>query len=531
MISPKERPAANTRTLPHGSGDATSRASYSGDATASRVQLKLAGSASELHNAFARLQGSSKATQIILSTYYDTSDGYIWRRGFSLSLRENRDNYELTLKQRDGGLSERRYWTSFLAKPVVELGALPKNAPRAKIGVILPEELGPRFSSEVQRKTKIVTTGEATFNVSLYEGKIVAAKRQSPVAELEFTLLSGPASDLLACVDSTLQDYELFISPQSEASLGVGLLTGAPPATVRAAKPYLDASNTIDETVAKVIDVTAKQVMGNLAAAADGRDPEGVHQLRVSLRRLRSALLIFKKHLGPRAIHLDREAKRSLKLLGAARDLDVFLSETLAPVITGNSDEPGLVHLGRLAAKRRNDAYARVRELMSDRQFNRLLVNLLTVAQGDQLVVRDADASLIPTARRTLTKRHKRVMQAGNDFDRLSEEQRHEVRIELKKLRYACDFFQTVFPGAATPAYLRRLADLQEQLGQLNDAAVAGQITKDLAAGDTDAAIGAALVKGWHAHGLQAIEPEMRDSWRKFARAKPFWLSQSSRGR
>ena len=533
MISPANQIAAPTRVLPHGSSvvpaDAPSQDRRSGDPAASKLHLKLAGCASELRNAFANLDGCDEATQNILSTYYDTPDGHIWRRGFALRLRETSKSYELTLLQRDAGISERACWTSLLAKPVVEFGALPEDAPRAKIGVILPEELEPRFSCDVQRQTKIVTAGGAALNVSLNQGRIVAARRESPVAELKFRILSGPASDLLACVDSALRDYQLFFSPQSETSLGVGLLTGTPPATVRASKSYLDASNTIGQTVATVIAVTTEHIFGNLDAATDGHDPEGVHQLRVSLRRLRSALLIFKKHLGPRAIHLDREARRSLKLLGAARDLDVFLSETLQPVIRGNYDEPGLVHLGKIAEKRRADAYGGVRQLVSGRRFNRFLLDLLTVAKGGELVVKNVDYSLLPMARRTLTKRHKKVMAAGNDFDLLTEEQRHEVRIELKKLRYACDFFQTVFPGAATRAYLRRLADLQEHLGLLNDAAVAGQLTKDLSAGEPDAAIGAALVKGWYARGLQAIEPEMRGAWRKFARAKPFWRPRVTR--
>lgn len=535
MISEAKQNAAETRPTIGGANQAPANAPGllrdKGGATPSEIELRLSGKASQLRAAFAKLDGRAHGTQNVLGTYYDTPDGYIWHRGFSLSLRENRDNHELTLKEKDRGRLEYGRWTSFMAKPLVDIGSLPQNAPRSKLGVILPEELEPRFTSDIQRKRKTIKTGEAVLRVSLDEGSIVAAKHRLQIAELKFALSSGPVADLLKCVGSTLHGNELSISPQSKASRGMGMLNGAPPETVKASKPYLDPSNTISQTVAKVLKVTATQIMGNLAAAVDGRDPEGVHQLRVSLRRLRSALLIFKKHLGPMSRDLDGETKRSLKQLGDARDLDVFLTETLAPVIAGSCDEPGLVNLGGIAEKRRADAYGGVRQLVTDRQFNRFLLDLLTVAEGGKLVVKNADVSLIPMAQRTLTRRHKKVMVAGNDFERLSEEQRHEVRIELKKLRYACDFFQTVFPGDATRAYLRRLADLQEHLGRLNDAAVAAQLTRELAAGDTAASIGAALVRGWHAHGLRAVEPQVLGAWRKFVRARPFWRPLSSRDR
>ncbi len=213
--------------------------------------------------------------------------------------------------------------------------------------------------------------------------------------------------------------------------------------------------------------------------------------------------------------------------MGQARDLDVFLSETLPPVIGGNSDDPRLGRLGRIADNRRAEAYDNVRRLVSDQHFNRFLLDLLTAAEGGGLVVKGAGESLVPMARRMLAKRHKNMMKVGKGFARLTEAQRHEVRIELKKLRYACDYFQTLFPREKTRPYLKRLAELQDHLGKLNDAAVARQLTEDLAAGDVDAALGAAIVKGWYSHGLQAVEPQIQGAWRKFAESKPFWRSQT----
>ncbi len=485
--------------------------------------MKLIGDSAVLPVAFATLNGSSHATQNVLSTYYDTPDGHLWRRGFTLRLRKKRDAHELTLKQEGGNGLKRGEWTSVVTKPEVDIRLLPQDAPRAEIGVIFPEEVEPRFCSDIERTKTIFKTGDAVLEVSLDMGRIVAVERQMPVAELEFELLSGSVADMLTGVRSIMQNNDLSISTQSKASRGMDLLKNAPPPAVRATKPDLDASDTIEEAIAKVIAVTAMQTMGNLAAAVDARDPEGVHQLRVSLRRLRSALLVFRDQLGSWAGDLNTEARRALRQLGPVRDFDVFLSETLPPVVAGNPDEPGLACLGETAVKRQEEAYRDVRKLLADRRFNGFLLDLLTVAEGGGLVVEGADQSLIPTARRTLAKQHKRVMKAGETFDLLTEAQRHEVRIALKKLRYACDYFQIVFPRQLTRPYLKRLVALQDYLGRLNDMTVAGQITRELAAGDANAALGAALVKGWYNHHLLTAEPHMRRAWRKFAGAEPFW--------
>ena len=101
------------------------------------------------------------------------------------------------------------------------------------------------------------------------------------------------------------------------------------------------------------------------------------------------------------------------------------------------------------------------------------------------LVVRDAGEPLPKTARRRLNGRYRSLMKAGSGFERLTEPERHRVRVALKKLRYACDYSRTLFPGPAVDTCLRRLSALQDDLGRLNDASVARRIADELAAADT----------------------------------------------
>src|SRR5262249_21256965 len=110
-------------------------------------------------------------------------------------------------------------------------------------------------------------------------------------------------------------------------------------------------------------------LLANQDCSAKG-DMEGIHQLRVALRRLRSALVLFKPHLQPRATsRFDVELRRLAIILGEARDWDVFCVETLAaaspPSESCAAETSGWEHLLRTAAEgRRRQAHgAMVREL------------------------------------------------------------------------------------------------------------------------------------------------------------------------
>ena len=489
------------------------------------IELKLTGRPNVLSAAFESLNGVQPRTSKIASTYYDTADGRFWRHGFTFRLRPKGGEYELTLKHEGSNKLERGEWTSRIPEPVADIGLLPADAPRSKFGAILPEELEPRFYSEVERTQTELRANSALVEVSLDNGRIVAGERDMPVAEMEFELLGGPVSDMLQCVRSVIQNRRLEICVRSKAARGMDLLSDAPPAYVKAAKPILDPTDTIDRAVSAIVSATTMQILGNVAAAADGRDPEGVHQLRVALRRLRSAMSLFKSHLAlRRASALNEDAKRALNLLGLARDLDVFLLETMPPVIDGNPDEPAVRRLAKIAEERRVAAYEDVRRLTADRRFNRFLLDLLLIAQDGGLTAGDRQAPLGPVATALLNKRHKNSLKAGRNFAKLANEKRHETRIALKKLRYACDFFQTLYPGHATRPYLKRLSTLQDDLGHLNDATVAEHLASELARDDRQAAIAAAVVKGWYGHRLQAIDAHMVNAWQRFTKATPYWL-------
>ena len=509
------------------------RASPSGSgivASSLEVELKLRGRLDDLAAVFASLKGRKSKPSRLLSTYFDTRDGRLWRRGFTLRLREQETGHELTLKREIGRPLARGEWSATVEEPQADIALLPDEAPRSDIGVILPEELEPRFSSEIERRQAIFKDHGTMIEASLDIGRIVAADREVPVAELEFELLSGSVLVMLEHIQTLVQRHPVSIGIRSKSARGRDLAMDAPPASMKAAKPDLNASDSIEHAVREVISTTVAQILGNLDCAADGRDPEGVHQLRVALRRLRTAFSIFKDHLTQQVAVLDSDARYALKLLGETRDLDVFLTETMPPVQDGNAGMTGLARLAEIADARRREAYEKIRHLVADRRFNFFLLELLRLAEWGGIAVSDPAAPLGPTAVRLLRKRHRKVLKVGRSFETLSHAQRHEVRIALKKLRYACDYFQVLYSRKSCAGYLKRLSALQDDLGRLNDATVAERMVEDLAAGDPEAALGATLVRGWYGHRLRATEPHMIEAWQAFTKARPFWPQEKSRG-
>lgn len=487
------------------------------------IELKLAGSEPVLQAAFEDLAGGPPEPTRVVSTYYDTSDGRLWRRGYTLRLRPRGARHELTLKQRRAGSLERGEWTALLDEPAVDLALLPADAPRGRLGLILPEEFEVRYQTDMNRAKHVLERDGSRIELALDTGVIRSELRECGVAELEFELLEGPVSGLLKLADGVLERHALSFSTRTKSDRGASLAADTPPEWTKATRPTLHPQDTIDQAMAKIVAVSVSQTIGNLAAAADGRDSEGVHQLRISLRRLRSALSLFRPQLTDRARALDLSARQALKRLGQARDLDVFLEETIAPVLQDDPGNPALARLAAIAGEHRQAAYDEVRALLEDRTFGRFLVALLLAARNGGLITQTAGGMLKPLAIALLARRHRKVCKAGRRFASLGSERRHEVRIALKKLRYACDFFQPLFPRKATSRYLGLMADLQDDLGRLNDATVAEDVVDRLTAGDGDAALGGAVVKGWYRHRLVTAEPTMLEAWRRFSEAPPFW--------
>jgi CHAD domain-containing protein len=217
---------------------------------------------------------------------------------------------------------------------------------------------------------------------------------------------------------------------------------------------------------------------------------EGVHQMRVALRRMRAALSIFGGDLPSEKMNRVKQSLRGiLEVLGPARDWDVLVATRLAA--PGGSGAAGLVQaeVHRLAERERGIAWNRVCEFLKSRSFSRTLLELTGWIScrrwREGLSAKELRRFHRPVkamALRTLRRGHQRLLQAGAGLAEAEDAAWHRVRIAMKRQRYFMESFRTCFPSKPVGRYVDALEELQDAFGALQDLAAGGVLLGEMAA-------------------------------------------------
>jgi CHAD domain-containing protein len=304
----------------------------------------------------------------------------------------------------------------------------------------------------------------------------------------------------------------------------------------KARLPVFTPETTAAEALAEIVLSGIIHLRGNEACVLARAHVEGVHQMRVATRRLRSSLTIYKDLLpAEERRYLANELKWLIGELGPARDWDVFLAEVLGPVINDLPDEGTLGLLRSEAEDQRDRAYERAQAAIRSERYVGLALLLSAWAKGHRWHEHASDDGppelFVPAtvfAREVIDGRYQEAVLAGEGFESLSEKQRHAVRIQIKKLRYAVEFFGSLYPKKTFANYLATLKKLQDGLGTNNDLAVA----RTLIAGVIKSARGkekarlnyaAGVVVGWYSHAFDGRKSDLTQLWQGFRQSEPFW--------
>jgi CHAD domain-containing protein len=291
----------------------------------------------------------------------------------------------------------------------------------------------------------------------------------------------------------------------------------------------LTAGMTVSSALAEVLRSSFDSLTRWESKARSWDDIEGVHQMRVNARRMRSALWSFRSAV-PNDVSLRwREELRWLaSQLGDARDLDVFIAEGLAPA-RDQVTLAGRHALMALAEQRRAAAYDVVRAMLdSDRyaQFKREFPEWFRARAWEQADLSEKQRKKLDTkidryARKLLERLDARVLETGKNLDKNDAEQMHQLRIECKKLRYAAEFFGPIIPGL--DAYLKHLKKLQDVLGTLNDVSVTCCLLKELLAGQSDPELFgcACAMVAWRTREGCTLLASFEKRWQAFAHRRP----------
>ncbi|WP_244607345.1 CYTH and CHAD domain-containing protein [Bosea sp. CS1GBMeth4] len=503
------------------------------------IELKLAVSpealeilrGSELVARHARNRGLTRRLDAV---YYDTPDRLLDRNGLALRVRRSGKRHVQTVKRSGSGDPlARDEWEVALPDGSLDLALLPLAEIGEPLAGLSSGQLAPVFATRVRRRLRRLDFAGALIEIAFDEGAIEAGENSLPVSEIELELKEGEAAALYELGLALLDIAPLRLETRSKSARGYGLAFSRPPRAVKAKPIEIGAHDNADAAIAAILGGIHGQLLGNLAPVALRSGPESVHQMRVSLRRLRSALSVLKGEVAsPALVPIAQEAKRFGQVLGPARNWDVFITQTVPDIEAAGLDDAGLAVLRTAAEPFQAASYAAVQDCLGDPRTSRFLLSLGALIQrrgwrnglaSETMAVLAGPAA--DFAARALARVHRKALKGGRGFGRLDAGARHELRLALKKLRYTAEFFLPLFDGAPARKYLARLARLQEALGLANDAATTQHLLAELRGGTAGAELhfAAGAVHGWQCR--QAVEAgrELKVRWRKFEGATPFW--------
>ena len=381
----------------------------------------------------------------------------------------------------------------------------------------LPEATTPVAAFDGRRTVFPLTVNGETITMTILDGVLRAVAAERPVTRL---ILEGPGPELRTLVLMLAETVALAVPTQSLAAEALRLADGASPIPRRSGAPSLPREGLSVQAAFGHIIGHLTDVMLHLAPLATdaATGPEPVHQMRVTVRRARSAFSLFPPVIGSTGV--AEGLKQLGHILGPARDWDVFMTETAPPVEAVLPDQASLHGLLRAGQRRRQAARTELSAYLNSPEFRVLSLELACLAAAEPVEEAPGVVSLPEFAMGVLRSRWKKLSNAGKGLDDLDNPALHQVRLKAKRLRYAAEFFAPLFPEKPTRRFIRRLSVLQETLGLFNDTAVAEALLRELA---VKPGYAAGLLLGFTAARGVRARPKIAAAWARFRRGDPFW--------
>lgn len=507
------------------------------------IELKLRLSAAEARRlpAHPLLAGGVPQKYRLLNTYYDTPKQDLFRRGIALRLRRKGwAVWLMTVKGGDpaaGALSQRSEWEAPTQPGVFDFGIVTNPGLREFLEAHRAE-LRPMFSTDFTRTAWQINHAGSQLELALDRGKISAPRREEEgaplreaICEVELELMDGDSPDALFELAIALAtDLHLHPAIASKAERGYALVANEKAAPARAvASPLVRTMKPVEAFRATALSCL-QQLQRNEPGVIAGESPEYVHQARVAMRRLRSAFGLFAPALLPAFITVYAPRWRDLgQQLGSARDWDVFLDETLTALEAVFPDEAILANWRQQGTAQQAKGRDAARSALIGQDYSHLLLAFAAALYRETPPTIEMEApheqDLRKFAIQRLKKRAKKIADLAKGHGGMNDEQRHQLRIAFKKLRYALEFFAPILPRKPLQAYLAVLANIQDLLGQFNDLAVATQRIASLTRQNELPP----LIRGWFAGRTHLLVQLLDEEVYRFLKLSAPWSSAGSR--
>jgi triphosphatase len=521
---------------------------------------------------------ASLERRTLAASYLDTPDRRLAREGIAWRLRREGRRWMQTLKAARANALERFEHEAIRPDASIDASLHAGTPVGDRLLKILRkaeacgEFAGVRYRTEVRRTLRRVRTRGAVVEVAFDEGRILvgdavasaapaasAGPEGSPnaaplrICEIEFELVSGSPLAMLGLAERWRKRFGLILDPRTKAERGDGLAEGSRFPQLRKGRlpSYSRRASALDAFGA-VLDECLDQVGRNAIGLADG-DPalrvDHVHQLRIGIRRLRSGLRSFRGWVPAPPPHLVDGLRALFAALGKSRDADVLDTGVAAALAAA-----GAPPLASQVAVPGPDP----RETVCSAEVQQLLLAWLSwrVGLAQEALPREAgsieagapatesgrpaSAEASPDdgatssgearsdepvssppfsrlAERRLRRWHRRLVKASKAFDSLDDTALHALRERIKRQRYAAEFFAPVLRGGALARYLKRLAAVQDRMGELNDMIVARGRYQAMVAADP----AAWFALGWLAARISELKGLARPELERLARTDP----------
>ncbi|MCO5160992.1 MAG: CHAD domain-containing protein [Mesorhizobium sp.] len=435
-------------------------------------------------------------TRTLRSLYYDTPDRALRDAGITLRTRRDGRRSLQTVKagrQALGGFTDVQESETAIRRGAPDPTLVPDDALRSRIVELCDgKELVVVADMRFRRSSAVLTLpGGAKVEISTDVGTISAGGASASWNELEIERVDGSPRALFEVANALyphggLRLSRLPKSARAELLAAEGRVSPLP-APRNAIDVPLAADMSIEAAARDIMRECADQICVNMDVVRDTDDMEGPHQLRIGLRRLRSWFSIFQRVV--RSAELGRLAGEAAWLageVGRLRDMEVAGHDIVGAEAARYPDESSLAALADLIARHSADERARLLPLLEGSRVQAFELDLIRfvetsgwVEETDLDQSRRLSAPVSAFADEALGRRWKKTRKRARGLRKLGTGERHELRKELKKLRYAFDFFGSLYDPKRMARLSRRLKALQDVFGEVNDAAMVRRLLAD----------------------------------------------------
>ncbi|SDX88313.1 CYTH and CHAD domain-containing protein [Nitrosomonas sp. Nm33] len=486
--------------------------------------------------------GISQPIKLKLYTiYYDTPDLALKRQHCALRLRQIGKNWVQTIKTEGSvasGLHQRNEWEVPVPRNHLDFTQL--SDPRI-IKLLSNSELRKQlrqiFITQFTRHMHILQMDEGSqIELCLDHGKIIVDHTKESFTEIELELKSGKPVQLfrLALMLVQILPFPLRLENISKAERGYMLYTGHKDPPIKALPVELKADMDLTTAFTLIAQNCLDQLTRNEHGMLASSDVEYLHQMRLALRRLRTAFDVFVTATS-NEVSLTQELKWLTRQLNPARDWDVFVTEQLPKIQKNFAEHAGIAVLIKtseiLRKKHNKTAHNSIRSKRYTKlilQLNLWLEEIFKYPDRPQ-ALKNAVATktvLITFTKTFLTDRHQQIIDIVEEIEKLDATSLHSLRISIKKQRYTVEFFQTLFSPKEVRKYIHSLSGLQDALGAINDSINTQKLLKEIPASKTKTLISreaTGIILGWNMQRLQRKNIELKDTLQLFYRTPLFW--------